>query len=314
MTKETLPSVFLERFQKIIPEDYFDASVRTFWRDRPLSVRVNSLKVSKEKIVSLLESRQISFSPVSWYADALVVDGAHLRNSMGNKFIDEGLLYIQSLSSMLPALVLNPQSGERVLDMCAAPGGKTTQMAALMKNQGGIVAVEPIRDRFYRLKSVVAQLGADIVTFKRLDARRWRFGDGAFDKILIDAPCSSEGRFHTNEPKTFAYWSLRKIKEMARKQRGLLLTASRILKPGGVLVYSTCTFAPEENEGTIDWLLRKTGGSLKVMPVHFQGVKTYAAVGWWQGKKFNEQVKYCVRVLPEEQMEGFFMAKLIKAP
>ena len=100
---------------------------------------------------------------------------------------------------------------------------------------------------------------------------------------------------------------------MGHKQRGLLLSASRLLKPGGVLVYSTCTFAPEENEGVVDWLLRKTDGNLKIEPAVINGVQSYPAVEEWQGKIFNKEVKQCLRVSPTKEMEGFFIAKIVKA-
>lgn len=226
--------------------------------------------------------------------------------------IQKGFLYRQSLSSMLPAIVLDPRPGERVLDLCAAPGSKTTQMAAMMDNTGEIVAVEAIRQRSYKLRAVIEQMGVANVAIMVIDGRRFK-SEQLFDKILIDAPCSSEGRFHLDHPKTFAYWSPRKIKEMARKQRGLLLTASRLLKPGGTMVYSTCTFAPEENEGVVDWLLRKTEGTLEVEAMDLKGIPHYPCLGEWQGKVFDPRVQKCLRVLPEDGMGGFFIAKFVKA-
>jgi 16S rRNA (cytosine1407-C5)-methyltransferase len=226
--------------------------------------------------------------------------------------INDGFLYRQSLSSMLPALILAPCPGERVLDMCAAPGSKTTQMAAMMNNEGEIVAVEAIHQRSYKLRSVVEKMGAGNVSLKLTDARQFR-SHQLFDRILVDAPCSSEGRFKVREPKTFAYWSPRKIREMARKQKGLLLSASRLLKPGGVMVYSTCTFAPEENEGAVDWLMRKTQGALDVEAVDLKDIPRYPCLPEWRGKVFDSRVQKCLRVLPEDGMEGFFITKFVKA-
>jgi len=185
-------------------------------------------------------------------------------------------------------------------------------MAALMHNQGLIVAVEAIRNRYYRLKSVCSLLGVKNATSKLMDGRRFKPQGQLFDKILVDAPCSSEGRFNTAHPKTFAYWSPRKIKEMSRKQKGLLLAASRALKPGGTLVYSTCTFAPEENEAVVDWLLRKTEGAIELLPLQVDDVQSYPTLEDWQERTFSPEVHKCLRVLPAKDIEGFFLVKLIR--
>lgn len=312
---ETLPPVFLERLKRIIPPEYYDSCLKSFAQDRPLSVRINALKTTRDQALTALNNHKIEYILVPWCQEALILRGIDSRQLTGNDLIKQGFLYIQSLSSMLPALILNPQPGENILDMCAAPGGKTTQMAALMNNEGLVLAVEKVKERFYKLKTIVAQSGAGNVTVKLTDAKRLRAQSGEFelfDKILLDVPCTTEGRFKISDKKTYAYWSPRKIKEMMQKQRGLILTASRLLKSGGVLVYSTCTFAPEENESIIDWLLRKAQGIMAVEPIDFEGIKTYPVILEWNGKQFDSRVKECLRVLPDEIMEGFFVAKLKK--
>mgnify|MGYP001569941000 CR=1 FL=1 len=316
MSKESFP-VFLERLKTIVGNERYDQVAQSFSRPEVLSVRINTLKTTRPEILTKLKERNIAFREVPWSVEALILEGLQRKELGQMDLVNEGLLYRQSLSSMLPALVLAPRPGERVLDMCAAPGSKTTQMAALMRNEGEIVAVEAIRGRFYKLKSVLEQAGAANVATKLTDARRFR-SSTLFDRILVDAPCSSEGRFKMDDPETYAYWSPRKIKEMVRKQRGLLLHASRLLKPGGTLVYATCTFAPEENEGVVDWLLRKTVGRLSLEPVHFTGIPNYPVLGGWpigprrgQGKTFDSRVQDCFRVLPDAEMEGFFIARFI---
>ncbi len=329
----SLPELFLTRLQEIIPPDKYHSCLESFSSLHPLIVRVNSLKISREELLEFLRKLNIQFTEIPNILDALELIHISSREFQETEIFKKGYVYCQGLSSMLPAIVLDPKPGERVLDMCAAPGSKTTQMVALMQNRGSIVAIEAVRERYYKLKSVVDAQGAEIVSLRLMDARRFRPPRALpqptgvrsrdsrhprrdqpepelFDKILIDAPCSSEGRFKTNDPKTYAFWSLHKIKEMVRKQRGILLSASRWLKPEGVLVYSTCSFAPEENEGVIDWLLRKTQGQLEIVPIELPKIETTPAVLKWQGKDFHPQFEHARRILPNQKMEGFFMVKL----
>ncbi|MCB9757145.1 MAG: RsmB/NOP family class I SAM-dependent RNA methyltransferase [Candidatus Omnitrophica bacterium] len=306
-----LPAAFLERLKKIIPARNFDTVLAAFDSDGVMSVRINTLKASRPEVLQQLTDLKISFQEIPWYSDALILQGMSANDYSQLDVVKQGGLYRQGLSSLLPVLILNPQKGERVLDFCAAPGSKTTQIAAQMKQEGELIAVEAIRPRFYKLKSVCALLGADNVSFKLTDARRFRSED-VFDKVLVDAPCSSEGRFKTADPKSVGYWSPRKIKEMAHKQKGLLWSASRFLKPGGVLVYSTCTFAPEENEAVVDWVLRKAQGHLVLQPAAVEGVAGYPALSHWEHKVFSAPVENLLRVLPNGLMEGFFVAKFIK--
>lgn len=303
MAKE-LPIAFLERLKEIIPSEHYESVVRTFSLERPVTVRANTLKPSH----TLQE-----------------VDGLRIVNGVDHAYtwtdkkreelrdsppIAEGFLYQQGLSSMFVVQVLSPQPKERALDLCAAPGSKTSYMAALMNNEGELIAVDAIKNRLYKLNAVLKTLGVWNTKVKLMDGRRVRDED-LFDKILVDAPCSSEGRFSTHEPKTFAYWSERKIKEMAHKQRGLLLNAARLLKNDGTLVYSTCTFAPEENEAIVDWLLKKTHGVFTVEPIDLPPqMRNYPPIKIWKDKIFNPDIKNCLRVLPDAQFEGFFIAKI----
>ncbi|MCK5012371.1 MAG: RsmB/NOP family class I SAM-dependent RNA methyltransferase [Candidatus Omnitrophica bacterium] len=296
----------------IIPEAQYDRVVKSFFFPRTMSVRINTLKTGREDFLSILKRKNIIFKEVPWIKEALVLDGVSPLELGAMDIVVEGLIYRQGLSSMLPVILLDPQPADCVLDMCAAPGSKATQIAACMSNQSKIVCIEPVRGRYYKLKSVALLMGAANMSFHLTDARRFRSRNQLFDKILVDAPCSSEGRFRAGDPKTFAYWSPRKIKEMVRKQRGLLLSASRLLRPGGTLVYSTCTFAPEENEGVVHWLLKKDGGTLETEKIHVPEVESYSIGTEWKGKVFNDQVKRILRVLPCEEMEGFFIAKFKK--
>ncbi len=315
---DNLPSLFIDRLKKIIPIEQHYGVFNSFEKNRNVSIRINTLKVEREALLDVLRQKHIRFCPVSWYDNALIIEGVSVKDILDIGIVQEGKAYIQGLSSMLVPVVLGPGKGDYVLDMCAAPGSKTTQMADMTASTGRIVAVEYIRKRLYKLKSVVSLLGADNVSFVLADARRYRpsFNKrkdfALFDKILVDAPCSSEGRFCLCDKKTFAFWSIRKIKEMQRKQKGILFNAVRWLKPSGCLVYATCTFAPEENEAVIDWLMKKTKGQFRLEPVALQGVATYPAIRTWEGKDYCEQIRNCMRILPNDKMQGFFIAKIVR--
>ena len=306
----SLPLLFLKRLESIIPPDFFPQVEKNFSLPSRIVVRINTIKLTVDRALKTLAEKQIAFTPIPWLKEAVLLEKINPEELGQMDLIREGYLYRQALSSLLPSLILDPQSNDFILDLCAAPGSKTTQMAAQMQNQGSIIAIEPIRARYYKLKSVITQMGAENVSVKCLDGRRFRSADRLFDKILLDVPCSTEGRFKTYDAKSYAYWSPRKIKEMAHKQRGLLLSASRLLKPDGILVYSTCTFAPEENEAIVDWFLRKTPVPFQVMPIELPRINRYPCILKWGKKLFNPQIENCLRILPDEIMEAFFVAKL----
>ncbi len=306
MAKE-LPDLFVERLSSIVPVAQLPEILESFNPNRK-SFRINTLKTTLQQGYAKLKEQGFSPQAVPWFEAAFVLDLESAQKLLENPIVSEGLVYAQGLESMLSVVVLGPKPGERVLDLCAAPGSKTSLIAALMENQGTLIANEPVRARFYRLKAVTSLLGAH-AQWAAVDGRRYQARDGLFDRVLVDAPCSSEGRFKINDEKSFGYWSTRKIKEMSHKQKGILLNATRCLKPDGVLVYSTCTFAPEENEEVVDWLLRKSDGTVIIESIHSLPVPSYPCLTSWQKQTFAPAVKQALRVLPGEGRSGFFIAK-----
>ena len=214
---------------------------------------------------------------------------------------------------MVPALILNPQPGETVADIAAAPGSKTTQMAALMNNTGEILANDRSRERMFKLKTNLERLDITNTKFVNKPAEMlWKLFPEKFDKTLADVPCSLEGEFNSNNPKTYEGWSVKKVKKLAKIQQWILRSALSMTKPGGTIVYSTCTLSPEENEGVIDWVLAKEDGAVEVEPVSLAVPNQTQGLLSWEGKEYYPAMLRCIRILPSEEMEGFFIAKLRK--
>ena len=308
MDPKGLPEDFETRIREILPpgaDCAFEGRVlQTF--------RVNTLKGSVEEALAGLSERKIDFKRVDFCPYAFIVEKSVGGDLLKSDLASEGRIYAQGLESIVPVMVLDPKPGEKVLDLCAAPGSKTSQIAMHMQNKGYLKANEPIRDRLYRLKAVLQLTGAQ-AQISSTDGRRLQEHGALYDRILVDAPCSCEGRFNAGDPKSFGYWSVRKIKEMSHKQKGLLLNASRMLRPGGVLVYATCTFAPEENEEVVDWFLRKSEDHFEPIPIKLEGVSSYPCLSQWQKRSYDARVSAALRILPDERMEGFFIAKFINS-
>jgi len=239
-----------------------------------------------------------------------------------------GYYYVQEIASMLPAIALNPKPDELVLDLCAAPGSKTTQMAAMMKNKGTIIANDANLDRIKILASNTERCAAtntiltrnDGVNLCRKIAESNKKGEISvrgtlvplmFDKILVDAPCSGEGTIKST-PKTLLMWNINTIKSLSKLQKKLLESAIEILKVGGEVVYSTCTHAPEENEEVLDYALKKFGKSISMEKIVLP-IKCKPGILGWAGGNYDKEVEKSCRVYPHvTNTEGFFISKIKK--
>lgn len=315
-----LPDKFPERLVLMFSPT-IAAEVRASFVERPTTLRINRIKAGNE-VIEELKSLGFTFSQVVWYKDAYILKNKSKRELTDSEPYKLGKIYIQSLASMVPPLILDPKPSEKVLDLTAAPGSKTSQIAGMMQGVGELVANDNNKVRFFKLKHNMELLGVgNGVPDPLLD---WKFtlrlehgGDLCrefpeyFDKILLDAPCSAEARFIENEPDTFGYWSERKIKEMAYKQRSLLFAAWGALKPGGTLVYSTCTFAPEENEIQVERLLERYPEA-ELEKITTELPPALPPLTTWKERKLAPTLGLTCRIKPTNQIEGFFVAKITK--
>ncbi|MFZ0427673.1 MAG: NOL1/NOP2/sun family putative RNA methylase [Acidobacteriota bacterium] len=276
----------------------------------PARFRFNGLKHSREFQESLLTAEGFDFRPCEASTDVYECrpparsPGRSLAHCLGD-------IYIQDLASMLPARVLGPRPGECVLDLCAAPGSKTTQLAELMQNQGLILANDSSNRRIRGLVFNLRRLGAaNVCVMKGYGELYGNQYFESFDRVLLDAPCSALGTLHKS-PEVLDWWQPARSERLAVQQRSLLHSGLKALKPGGVLVYSTCTIAPEENEAVIDFALER----FPVILEEFQlpGLKVRPGLTSHSGRIYSPTLVRAARIHPyENPCEGFFIARLRK--
>lgn len=268
---------------------------------RLVTLRVNTLKTDLENVIKVLNKNDIKFKQVKWYDDALIIENADEGVIRKLEIYKNGEIYLQSLSSMLPAIILNPKENENILDMAAAPGGKTTQMAALSNNNALITACEKNKIRSDRLKYNIEKQGASRANVLVEDARKLD-NYFSFDKILLDAPCSGSGTLNANDEKLEKYFNEDLINRSQKVQFELLKKAIAILKPNSEMVYSTCSILKEENENNILKILNNK--NIEIVPIDeetFEGISTLPV-----------SIKGTICICPSELYEGFFIAKLRK--
>jgi 16S rRNA (cytosine1407-C5)-methyltransferase len=310
-----LPEKFEARLIELIPNTVTQLEIKKTFIRRPTTFRVNTLKSTLSKVKKELQTNGFKVSQPVWSSIAFQLDNLSKRDLMELDIYKNGEIYIQSFASQLPPVVLDVKPNHLVLDLTAAPGSKTSQLSAMMQNKSQIVANDCNKVRFFKLKHNLENLGVTNATLKLEDGSRLAgFTDyeNYFDRILLDAPCSAEARFVIGEIKTFGFWSEPKVKAMAKKQRKLLFSAWRALKPGGILVYSTCTISPEENELMIDKFMQKHD-NVKLVPIEIDGVKKLEISEQWRTKTINpEIIKKTFRIKPSLNTEGFYVAKLQK--
>lgn len=301
--KRKLPQAFVDNLYELFSPLTVDKILSGMAGERYTTLRVNTLKYDIQSLMRYFKEKNIKFERVPWYQDALIIKNVTEKEIQKLEIFEKGYIYLQSLSSMVPPLVLNPKPGEKVLDLTAAPGSKTTQMVAMMQNKGSILANELDKIRCERLQYNVIAQGASIVTVSNDYGERIgsKYPE-AFDKVLLDTPCSGEGRFLATDPRTYRNWSERKVSELVKMQKKLFKSAIEALKPNGTMVYSTCTLNLEENEQILEWALEQFNLKLLNIELELREIQ--------QGQ--TESTKQAIKILPSRNTEGFFVARLKK--
>ncbi|MFC1731409.1 NOL1/NOP2/sun family putative RNA methylase [candidate division KSB1 bacterium] len=304
---------FIERYSKLTDFAEFKKCSLSYLRK---SIRVNTTKIPVEELKKRLEKKWI-LQPVPWCKQGFWIEhkGEEVegkiekRRDIGNlREHTLGYIYVQEAASMIPPIILDPKPGEKILDMCASPGSKTTQISQMMENKGILIANDISSDRLAALGINVQRCGLkNVVITKSLG---YHIKETGFDKILVDAPCSGTGTIRKSL-KTLRMWNPTLGKRLGGAQKKLLQHAFNILNKGGTIVYSTCTMEPDEDEAVIDWFLDKNKDArLEEIKID---LKRSPPILEFNGKKFNPEISKCLRIWPQDNdSEGFFVAKIKK--
>lgn len=297
--QKDIPDFLVEMLKKQYGDKIVSDIVNGYNKKRVSSFRVNKLKSSKKEIEDILKKNNIRYKKVSFYDDAFILEENMESIIEELDIYKNGEIYIQSLSSMLPPIILDPKEGEDILDMTAAPGGKTTQMASMTNNKANITACEMNQIRAERLKYNIEKQGASRVFVMVKDSRKIE-DFFSFDKILLDAPCSGSGTLSVYDNKIEKYFTEKLIEKSIKAQSSLLRKATKLIKIGKELVYSTCSILDVENENIVNEILKDN--NFEIVPIKFDGMEDLPLL--------PTKIKGTLCIMPNELYEGFFVAKI----
>ena len=296
-----IPDFLINMLDKQYGEELKDKIIEGYSKNRKVTFRVNTLKTNINDVIKILDDNNIKYKRVLWCDEAFIIENVKEDKIRSLDIYKNGEIYMQSLSSMLPPIILNPKENMDILDMTAAPGGKTTQIATMLKNKSNITAIEMNKIRAEKLKYNIEKQGASSVYIMEQDARK--IDDFfSFDSILLDAPCSGSGTINSNDFKLEKVFTKKLIEKSIKSQRELLNKAIRILKKGSTMVYSTCSILEDENENIIREILETK--KVELEEINFKGIEELP--------RLPEKIKGTLLVMPSEEYEGFFVAKLKK--
>lgn len=289
----------LEKLNNDYSSDIVSDITNSYSKERKTTLRVNTIKSSIEEIKKELTKNDFNYSEVEWSNFSLIIENKTIEDIKELDIYKNGKIYLQSLSSQLPPIFVEPKPNELILDMTAAPGGKTTELAALSNNSSLITAIEKNKKIFERLKYNIDHLGAKKVSVLNVDARNLD-EYFMFDKILLDAPCSGSGTLNIC---TMGNFTEELVNRSITTQKHLIREAIKHLKTNGELIYSTCSILKDENEGIIIELLNENE-NLELIPLD---ITNYSSI-----PKLPVKLEGTLCVKPNELYEGFFVAKIRK--
>ena len=300
--EDILPKFLIEMLNKQYGKEITSKILEGYSKKRMVTFRVNTLKTSIEKVEKVLKNNNIEFEKVSWSDVAYIVKNVREDTLKELEIYKNGEIYLQSLSSMLPPIVLEPKENTDILDMCAAPGGKTTELASLTNNNANITACELNKIRIEKLKYNIEKQGATSVYIMQEDSRR--INDFfSFDNILLDAPCSGSGTLNVEDVNLEKTFTEKLIEKSQKAQLELLSKAIKILKQGQEMVYSTCSILNVENEEIVSKILKNN--KVEIVPIEFEGKEELTLL--------PTKIDGTLCVMPTELYEGFFIAKIRKS-
>ena len=306
-----IPSGLKERYERLLGHEVGPFLEALFSPLKP-SIRINTLKGALGKIQNRLENKGLKLTHIPWCPWGYWIENLEEESSLGNSlehFLGE--IYVQEASSMIPVEAADITPQMRVLDMAAAPGSKTTHAAQRMENRGVIVANDVSIHRIKALTYNLDRMGVINTVVTSMDGRRFgRLLPNYFHVSLVDAPCSAEGTVRKSF-RAWSNWRPTAYKKLAETQKALLISAFKATLPGGTIIYSTCTFAPEENEGVVSYLLDHYPCHLEA--IQLPGLDPLPGLPFWEEERYNPQVEKAIRVYPHRnEVGGFFVAKIRK--
>lgn len=299
--QHNIPEFLLELLLKQYGKNTTKSILKGYSNNRPITLRANTLKTSINYIKNTLNTLNISFKNVPWYTDALILENTSEEQIKNLDIYKEGFIYLQNLSSMIPPIILNPQENENILDMAAAPGGKTTQMLALSQNKAFITACEKNKIRAERLKYNINKQNANRVNVMTKDSRNLD-NFFSFDKILLDAPCSGSGTINLSNNNLEKIFTKDLINRSTKFQHQLLTKAVKLIKPGHEIIYSTCSILSVENENIVQDFINSN--KLQIIPID---KNVFPDIHF-----LPTSIAGTLCIAPSELYEGFFVAKLKK--